>query len=84
MTSTLVEQLSGLSTGRSEESFAVTELGVAFDLVDFILGSIYDVMPNGDQFVWATLPDVVEETSGLRIIVVENWFEELTERVPVP
>ncbi len=40
-------------------------------------GAEYDVAPTGDRFL------VVSERATREFRVVSNWFEELTERVPV-
>ena len=50
-------------------------------------GRNYDIAPDGGRFVFLkSVGDLqtseAEPFSGL--IFVENWFEELTERVPVP
>ena len=47
-----------------------------------------DIMPDGERFV-AVLPAADVETQGEQapagqINIVQNWFEELKERVPVP
>ena len=46
----------------------------------------YDVAPGGQEFVvlQRTGSEADEEPSRSRITVVQNWFEELKERVPVP
>lgn len=38
----------------------------------------YDVAPNGHRFV------IVKQGDAPEIILVENWFEEFKQRVPVP
>ncbi len=45
------------------------------------LGPNYDVTADGQRFVM--LKSSAQQTSGTQIIVVENWFEELKQRVPV-
>ena len=46
----------------------------------------YDITPDGDQFLMVFPADQTDSGEAARpqIIVVENWFEELKERVPVP
>jgi Tol biopolymer transport system component len=41
-------------------------------------GAAYDVSPAGDNFL------VVSERATREFRVVSNWFEEVTERVPIP
>ena len=49
-------------------------------------GRRYDISPDGDRFVMvlsgSTQTTGVDSFIGL--IFVENWFEELTQRVPIP
>ena len=48
-------------------------------------GRSYDVAPDGQQFLmikWVVPSD--EGSNAPELIIVENWFEELKERVPVP
>ena len=46
----------------------------------------YDISPDGERLVMVFPADLSErgEASPPQINVVTNWFEELTERVPVP
>ena len=50
-------------------------------------GRRFDLAPDGDRFV-VQKPGTAEQTSDgdsfNGLIFVENWFEELTERVPTP
>ena len=46
-----------------------------------LAGRLYDVAPSGDRFL---VMDTPGNLSAPQIIVVENWFEELEARVPVP
>ena len=51
------------------------------------VGRNYDIAPDGDRFVFLkSVGDVLtsEAESFNGLIFVENWFEELTERVPTP
>ena len=45
----------------------------------------HDIAPDGSRFV-AVLADTGDETSSTRneIVLVQNWFEELKARVPIP
>ena len=45
-------------------------------------GRTYDVTPDGQRFVMVKIPGQ-SVTESPRIIVVDNWFEELKRRVPV-
>ena len=47
-----------------------------------VQGTEFDVAPEGDRLVFLGSQGEVTEAEGL--IFVENWFEELKERVPVP
>jgi serine/threonine-protein kinase len=51
-------------------------------------GRNFDITPDGSRFLMikvASLRDVDDPFEGLtRIQVVENWFEELRQRVPIP
>ena len=57
-----------------------------FDLGPFedAFGRQWDMAPDGDRFVFRRIPgdQVAGGTEGL--IFVQNWFEELRARVPVP
>ncbi len=47
----------------------------------------YDITPDGQRFLMvfpADQADSVAETPDEQINIVQNWFEELKERVPVP
>ncbi len=61
----------------------------AFDVADYpFIGASrhYDMAPDGERFLMRTEGETAETEvdpfTGL--IFVENWFEELTERVPFP
>ncbi len=47
-------------------------------------GRTYDVSPDGQQFLMIKLnaPDLTRGGNG--VVIVQNWFEELKARVPVP
>ena len=42
----------------------------------------YDIAPDGERFLM--LRESENNTQRNEIIVALNWFEELTERVPIP
>ncbi len=44
--------------------------------------SVYDVSPDGERFTVVQRRE--PPTEPIPIVVVQNWFEELKERVPVP
>ena len=46
-------------------------------------GRHYDLAPDGQKFLMIK-PATDDTSPPAQIIVVENWFEELTARVPVP
>ena len=43
----------------------------------------YDVSPDGQRFLMVTTGEV-DDAETFRIQVVQNWHQELLERVPVP
>jgi|TARA_B100001964_G_scaffold179121_1_gene197665 hypothetical protein len=51
-------------------------------------GRQYDVAPDGQRFLMlknAAIADTDDPFAGLtQIVVVQNWFEKLKARVPVP
>ncbi len=48
-------------------------------------GRAYDISPNGQRFLMVKEVATDPQDAALnRFIVVENWFEELRQRVPVP
>ena len=44
----------------------------------------YDVSPDGQRFLMIKEPATREPSDQSQIILVQNWFEELTRLVPVP
>ena len=63
-------------------SFAWDRQEVLFSTVDYLPGAShqqYDVSPDDQRFVMLRLTD---RSAGTEFIWVENWTEELTERVP--
>ena len=59
-----------------------------FEIGSYLLGSgrQYDISPDGDRFIFRS-PSTTDLASDAvtfnGLIFVENWFQELTERVPV-
>ena len=50
-------------------------------------GRTYDVSPDGQRLLFvkeAAAQTTEEDQIGRQLILVLNWFQELTERVPVP
>ena len=48
---------------------------------------LYDITPDGDRFLMvanAEVDQTGDEPITPQIIIVQNWFEELMEQVPVP
>jgi hypothetical protein len=45
-------------------------------------GRTYDVSPDGQRFLMITAPGTDASPAPPSIIVVQNWFEELTRLVP--
>ncbi len=51
----------------------------------FNTGRHYDVSPDGQRFLLLReAGDTSAQAARRQIILVQNWFEELNERVPVP
>ncbi len=48
------------------------------------VGRTYDIAPDGQRFLMFKTVAQAGERFGGRLVVVQNWFEELKERVPVP
>ena len=47
-----------------------------------VIGTEFDVAPDGDRFVF--LQSQSDATGAEGLVLVQHWFEELEERVPVP
>ena len=43
----------------------------------------YDVSPDGQRFLMIKEPEIREPSDQPEIVIVQNWFEELTRLVPV-
>ena len=47
----------------------------------FITVATYDVSPDGQRFLMYAFPDAFGESGGPELIVVENFFAELTAKM---
>ena len=49
-------------------------------------GRTFDVAPDGDRFIFRKRSTALQtsDEAGNGLIFVENWFDELKARVPVP
>jgi hypothetical protein len=43
----------------------------------------YDVSPDGRRFLMIKNADAPSSSASARIVLVQNWFEELKAKVPV-
>ncbi len=71
---------------RMDPSFTPGTPEVLFE-GDYIAGQgrSYDVARDGQRFLMIKAGDPSDESSSApELIIVENWFEELKEKVPVP
>ena len=52
----------------------------------YLISRTYDVHPDGQRFLMVKEGDPSDDAGSpaAQIVVVENWFQELTARVPVP
>jgi serine/threonine-protein kinase len=77
-----------VETNETDEAFAFGDRETILNWPYFAPaeGRNYDVSPNGQRFLTVKLASAEGETDAMRpeITVVLNWFQELTERVPVP
>ena len=67
------------SSGTPEPLFSLSRYETAGGPED---ARLWDLAPDGDRFLIRTPGTATRTTDGL--IFVQNWFEELKERVPVP
>ena len=45
----------------------------------------YDISPDGQRFLTIGTTSSIDKASAVAdLVVVQNWFEELRQRVPVP
>ena len=63
-------------------AFAFGKASVVFDLTDTLLAVYrnYDIAPDGSRFA---LIKPERQRGSTQFLIVENWFEELKQRVPV-
>ena len=47
-------------------------------------GRHYDIAPDGERFLMIKLGGATNDASTPQVTVVQNWFEELKARVPIP
>jgi hypothetical protein len=47
-------------------------------------GRTYDVSPDGQRFLMIKFSAADQARGVNNLVVVQNWFEELKARVPVP
>ena len=72
---------------QTETTFAPDNPEVLFEGNYFSGGSgrNYDIAPNGERFLMITQSGTTDDASTpTRIVVVENWLDELAQRVPLP
>ena len=43
----------------------------------------FDISSDGRRFLMVRESETMDETAGPGLVLVQNWFQELTERVPV-
>ena len=73
----------------TEPTFSSRTPEVLFDLSRYLVGAArdFDLAPDGERFIFlksGTAEQTSDDADFSRLIFVVNWFEELTERVPVP
>ena len=71
-------------SGRPEALFSIPALGFQINN-DLTFSPLYDIIPNAERFVFVQ-PAVQADSENApppQINIVQNWFEELKERVPV-
>ena len=67
-----------------DPTLAVGQQEVLFSMADYLTSNgnpMYDVSPDDQRFVMLRIGDVETAIAAPELIVVENWFEELKERV---
>ena len=84
---TAIQTSPSLLTGGSQPLFASGADGLTTN--NETSGAVYDVMPNGERFVWVAAASAADPTENggagpRQINIVTNWFQELLERVPIP
>ena len=71
----------------TEPTFNALVAEPLFSLRDYEIGDgrQYDLAPNGDRFIFRKrAASASDDARFTGLIFVENWFRELTERVPIP
>ncbi len=75
----------------TEPTFTQGTVDLLFDLGPYSTPPValtnrrIDISPEGDRFLMLKTGGGSDETAAATsIIIVQNWFEELKERVPVP
>ena len=72
----------------TEPTFSAGTPEVVFPTTDFPLGTgrEFDISPDGNRFLFRIRYGEADDTedSPAGLVLVFNWFQELTERVPVP
>ena len=71
-------------TVQSDGTFAPGNPEVLFEgsYLPGTTGRAYDISPSGDRFLM--IKRLADDSAEPEITLVQNWFQELTERVPVP
>ena len=78
-----VETEPTLTLGLPEELFDIEQVGMKFAFRDGPNFPTYNVGDDSERFIVVQTIQNRGETES-NVIVVQNWFEELKERVPVP
>jgi hypothetical protein len=69
----------------ADSVFRVLRSETLFDTSDYVIGEgtdFHDIGPDDQQFLMLRLPGFAGGTGGDgRFILVQNWFEELLERM---
>jgi Tol biopolymer transport system component len=73
----------------TDSAFRASAPSPVFDIQNFAFtggGRRFDIAPDGERFLVRTFPDGGPAGEGgfTGMILVQNWFEELTARVPAP
>ena len=72
-------------TGGDPASLRVGQPEPLLDWRYYLAGRLsYDLTPDGERFLMITSDPEGEEEGIQQIVLVQNWFQELTERVPIP
>ena len=75
------------TTSFSTSTPALVVAGSYYGTQGLMRGRTYDIAPDGQRFLMLKAVATIntdDPFAGLtQIVVVQNWFEELTERVPV-